>query len=452
MAGMLTASPSRSARRRAVVVVANPVAPYSRAIRVARTLAEAGFEAEIAAKTGPGLPAEERDGPVVLRRWGDSGPWVAWLAQPRRRPPLGRRLIMKPYRILARYSGWMQRHSPPTTRDMRIKLAWPALDRPWRHTLEHELPAADLYHACGYRALPVALRLAAGAKAQGRAGVIIYDAIDIALETNTFIRRHPFWKRIYQRRERSWVRHVDAVVTTNEAFADDLRTRLRLAKRPEVLLNTPPRWTPPEPWPDLVREATGLPASTRIVMYLGRLLPNRGLTQAAEGVAAVEDAALVLVGFGDLVEQERARAEDPRFAGRHFTLPAVHPDLVPQWAASADVTLIALPPTSLNQRLTTPNKLWESLTGGTPVIVGRETTSMREIVEHDDLGAVVDPDDPADIARGLRDILDAPAEQRAARRARCLAVARDRYNWETTSAPYVELVTRLVPAPAGGGS
>ena len=435
-----------------MVLAANPVAPYSRAIRVGRTLAEAGFEVEIAAEAAEGLPAHEQDGPVVLRRWAGSGPWVAKLARPTGGQSLGRRVVMKPYRILARRSSWARRHPPPTTRDMRFKLWWPAQDRPYGHTLERELAPADLYHAFGYRALPIALSLAASAKARGRAGVVIYDAIDIALETNTFIGRHPFWKWVYQRRERGWVKQADAVITTNDAFADDLVPRLRLRARPLVLLNTPPRWTPPVPPPDLVRQATGLPATTRIVMYLGRLSPNRGLDEAAAAVSAVEDAALVLVGFGKLEEQERARAEDPRYAGRHFMLPPVHPDLVPQWAASADVTLIALPPTSLNQRLTTPNKIWESLTGGTPVIVGRESTTIREIVERDDLGAVVDPTDAADFAKGLRAVLDAPPEERAARRARCLAVAQTRYNWETTSAGYIELANRLLPPDAAGPS
>ncbi len=436
------------------MVVANPVAPYSRAIRVARTLGDAGFQAEIAAKSAPAQPLEEREGAVLLRRWGDTGPWVAKLARPMGPPGLGRRLLMKGYRILARRSAWARRHPPPTLRDLRIKVAWPAQDRPWWHTLERDLPAADLYHACGYRALPVALRLAAAARARGRAGIVVYDAIDIALETNTFIGRHRAWRWLYQRRERAWARRADAVVTANEALADDLVRRLRLGRRPGVLLNTPPRWTPPDPAPDHIRAATGLAASTRVVVYLGRLSPHRGLEEAAEGVAGVPDAALVLVGFGSLEDRERARDEDPRFAGRHFTLPPVHPDQVPEWAASADASLIALPPTSLNQRLSTPNKLWESLAGGTPVVVARETTVMRGIVERDDLGAVVDPADPADLARGLRAILDAPAEERAARRARCLAVAHDRYNWETTAIDYVALVTRLVPpdAPSGRGA
>jgi glycosyltransferase involved in cell wall biosynthesis len=158
---------------------------------------------------------------------------------------------------------------------------------------------------------------------------------------------------------------------------------------------------------------------------------------------------LVLVGFGQGQEQEQARGKDPRFGGRHFTLAPVHPDDVPAWAASADVTFAAPPPTSLNQRLFTPNKFWESLAGGTPVVVARASSTMRAIVERENLGVVVDSEDIEAVATGLRTILDADPVERAALRARCLSAAHDHYNWETSVQPYLALVERLAARPAG---
>ena len=43
-------------RRRAVILVGNPANPYSRAIRIGRTLVEQGFEVEIAATFEEGAP------------------------------------------------------------------------------------------------------------------------------------------------------------------------------------------------------------------------------------------------------------------------------------------------------------------------------------------------------------------------------------------------------------
>jgi glycosyltransferase involved in cell wall biosynthesis len=76
---------------------------------------------------------------------------------------------------------------------------------------------------------------------------------------------------------------------------------------------------------------------------------------------------------------------------------------------------------------------------------------MRSIVEDHGLGAVADPADPADpdaLARALRSLLDAPSEARAAMRARCLSITRDRFSWEAAVVPYLGLVDDLVP-PVG---
>jgi glycosyltransferase involved in cell wall biosynthesis len=141
-----------------------------------------------------------------------------------------------------------------------------------------------------------------------------------------------------------------------------------------------------------------------------------------------------------------AKSEEQRFRGRHVVLPAVHPDDVRSWAASADVSIIAVPANSINQRLSTPNKFWESLAAGTPVVIGRDLAVMRGIVEADRLGAVADPADPDDLARALGEVLEQAGEGYQAMRERCLGVTRDRYNWETAVVPYLDLVGRLAPA------
>ena len=157
----------------------------------------------------------------------------------------------------------------------------------------------------------------------------------------------------------------------------------------------------------------------------------------------MDDAAFVQLGFGAWDQRQQSRDRDPRYAGRHVTLPPVHPDLVRAWAASADCSVIAVPANSLNQRLSTPNKFWESLAAGTPLVVGRDLEVMRSIVEAEGIGVAADPEDPVDLGRALRAILDVSPAARAAMRDRCLRLARERYNWETAVQPYLELVGRL---------
>ncbi len=425
----MTATEPAPRRPRAVLLVANPAAPYSRGLRVARSLAGAGFDVEIAATAGAGQPAEDQDGPVRIVRYAPSGPWARFAHE--RRDDRQERGAAGPVRRFA---------------DGILKLAaWPAQARGWWRTLERDLPPADLYHAFGILTIPVALSLARAARRQGRAGRVVYDVIDVILESNNVDRIPAPVVALYRWRERRWVRRADATITVNAAIADHLERLWPVRARPTVLLNCQPRWDIPVPRPDRIRDATGIPSSRRIVLFLGRLGRERGLEEAAEAVLAIDDAALVMLGFGPWAERLRERDAEPRFAGRHYTLPAVHPDDVPAWTASADVSIIAVPAHSLNQRLSTPNKFWESLTAGTPVVVGRDLEVMRRIVEADDLGAVADPADPADLAAALRSILNRPAAEIEALRDRCVRVTRERYTWEVAVGPYLALVRDLVP-------
>ncbi|MDO8485176.1 MAG: glycosyltransferase family 4 protein [Candidatus Limnocylindrales bacterium] len=433
------ASP-RARRPRAVLLVANTAAPYSRGLRVARSLADAGWDVEIAAVAGDRAPREERDGDVVTRRYVPSGPFRRWVGQPPApRPPT------KLLRALA------------LSADKALKVAlWPLHVRAWWRTLRRELPPADLYHAFGILTLPVALDLARDARRVGRRGLVVYDVIDAILDSNNYRNvPAPILER-YRRMEAGWVRRVDAVVTVNEALADHCQRLWPFRERPAVLLNCQPRWTSPAERPDLIREAVRLPKERRIVLFLGKLGRQRGLEMAAEAVVRLRDAALVLLGASVNPQWDAAlaaKSREPRFEGRHVVLPPVHPDDVRLWAASADASIIAVPANSLNQRLSTPNKFWESLAAGTPVVIGRELEVMRAIVEADGLGAVADPSDPDDLARALREVLEQPSADYAAMRERCLAVTRDRYSWETAVEPYLELVARLAArsgASAGG--
>ena len=415
-------------RRRAVLLVANSAAPYSRGLRVARSLAAAGWEVEIAAVADDDAPLEERDGDVLIRRYKPSGRWVRWAERPKG-ATAARRSRRIPALLLDRF---------------RKAAFWPLAVRGWWATLRRDLPPADLYHAFGILTIAVANDLAADARRRGRAGRVIYDVIDVILDSNNYSQVPAPILATYRFRERRWVHGADAVVTVNEPIADHLVRIWELPTRPTILLNCQPRWSSPEPRPDLIRQSTGVPPDRRIVLFLGRLGRERGLEEAADAVLAVDDAALVMLGFGPWADQLRARDREPRYTGRHFTLPAVHPDDVPAWTASADVSIIAVPANSLNQRLSTPNKFWESLTAGTPVVVGRDLEVMRAIVERDRLGAIADPSDPTDLARGLRDVLDQTPAELTAMRERALAVTREQYNWETAVVDYLALADRLV--------
>ena len=114
------------------------------------------------------------------------------------------------------------------------------------------------------------------------------------------------------------------------------------------------------------------------------------------------------------------------------------------WTASADVALVALPPVSANQRASTPNKFWEALAAGTPIVLGPDLPEMARILLADELGVVARSLRPGDLAAGIRTVLDVGPEVAVSRRRRIAAVARDRYSWPSAAGAYRSLVAGLI--------
>ncbi len=321
---------------------------------------------------------------------------------------------------------------------------WPHTVRGWWHTLERELEPADLYHACGVLAIPAALAARKRDRRAGRRSRVIHDVIDLQLESNNVLEMPPLIRRLLTRRERGWARSADAHTAVNEPFAERAAQLWGLSHVPVVVPNYPEPWTPLEGSPpDRIRERLGLSSATRICVFWGRLGPYVGLDEMAEAVLLVPDAVLVVLGFGRGWDVTVARDADPRFTGRHFTLPAVHPDQLLSWVASADVAMITLPPLSYNQRYTTPNKFLEALAAGTPIVLGPDLPTMAGILEREDAGRIAASMAPEAIAEAIRSILALSEAERRAWSARLAGIARERYSWPIAAAAYENVLHRV---------
>jgi glycosyltransferase involved in cell wall biosynthesis len=307
-------------------------------------------------------------------------------------------------------------------------------------------PPADVWHAHDLDTLPAADRAR-----RGRGGSLVYDTHEVFLEAGSNARRSRWARWVMAAYERRLARRADLVLTVNDSLADLLAGRWGVA-RPTVVRNCAPAWTPPQPPPDRLREALALPPGTPLLLYHGGFLPDRGLPEliAVLGRPELAAAHLVLLGEGPLAARLRELAAGPLVAGRVHLLPAVPPDELLPWVASADVGVMPNQPRTLNERLSTPNKLFESLAAGLPV-VSSDFPERRRIILEDPagpLGAVCDPTDPAALAAALAGLLALPPDERAALRARVLAAAHARYAWDRQAGILVTAYAALPGRPA----
>jgi glycosyltransferase involved in cell wall biosynthesis len=275
---------------------------------------------------------------------------------------------------------------------------------------------------------------------------LVYDSHEIFLETGTAERLPGALRRALSGYERWLTRGAVALITVNDHYAKVLARRLR-PRRILIVRNCPPRWTSPDPPVVGLREVTGVPESVPLVLYHGGFTRHRGIEQLADAMLqpGLESAHLALLGFGGIRDELADLVAEPRFGGRLHLLDAVPPGELLDWVAGADVDVIPLQHSTLNHWLCTPNKLWESLAAGVPVVVS-DFPAMRPIVLDDPsgaLGAVCDPADPTSIADAVRAIVDRTPEARDELRRRCLEAAHERWNWEHESATLIELYAEL---------
>jgi glycosyltransferase involved in cell wall biosynthesis len=100
---------------------------------------------------------------------------------------------------------------------------------------------------------------------------------------------------------------------------------------------------------------------------------------------------------------------------------------------------------TLNHRLTTPNKLFEAMAAGVPVVAS-DLPGMSRIIEETGCGLTCDPADPSSIAAAIRRIVDDPtAAERMS--AAGLAAASGTYSWTGQVEKLAAEYTRLTGSP-----
>ena len=117
--------------------------------------------------------------------------------------------------------------------------------------------------------------------------------------------------------------------------------------------------------------------------------------------------------------------------------------------ASADVAVVPIQATTLNHRLSTPNKLFEALGAGIPVVAS-DFPAIRAIVVDDPdgpLGKVCDPADVAALAGAINATLALDDLALTELRSRCLRASHARYAWESQLSVLLGIYGRLTGRP-----
>jgi glycosyltransferase involved in cell wall biosynthesis len=293
---------------------------------------------------------------------------------------------------------------------------------------------ADVYEA---HDLPALLPTVLAAKIRGKP--VLYHANELFPETHARVRFAWFWRAL----ERTLVPCCDDVITPDEHRGRIYVEEYRAARMPLTVRNCPP-YRPPidstELRDQLAQRGVGF---SSVVLYQGLVDSMRCIEEIADATRSF-DPGVVLAVFGSGFGKWGNPAA--RLAGydRIVVLPRVPYREVARYTAGADMGILLYRNDCRNNYYCAPNKLFEYMMMGRPVIAPR-FPGLVPLVEGEGVGLCVDPADPVEIAAAVNRLARDP-ELRARMRANALRLSRDRYNWEAEFRPLLERYLSLVPS------
>ena len=237
----------------------------------------------------------------------------------------------------------------------------------------------NIFHCNDLTALPVGAMIK---RLFNRSARIVYDAHEYETEVYGLSQLE---KRLRRCLEKVLMGSADRVIAVSDSIANEY-VRLYGIAKPALVLNCPPLVKPAKF--NLLRAELGIKDNQTIFLYQGGFSPGRGIELLLEAFSRLDDDrnVIVFMGYGPLEGAIRD------FANRHpqiFLRAAVSPDVLLRYTASADYGVLFYENNCLNHYYCSPNKMFEYLMAGIPVLCA-DLFEMRRLVEEKGIGVVAE--------------------------------------------------------------
>ncbi len=206
--------------------------------------------------------------------------------------------------------------------------------------------------------------------------------------------------------ERFNIKYADYVITVNEFIADLMKRRYGV-ENIGVIMNCANSGEGFEPsrYRNILRERLGLKEDDKIVLFQGWISPERNLDTIVRAFKYVgERIKLVFIGYGPYEHRLKEIVRKERLKKRVFFFGEVRSEEILQYTAGADIGIVPYEPIDENHLYCSPNKFFEFILAGIPVI-SNELPFFKVMNEKYNVLVVADMKRPLELAKTIREIL-----------------------------------------------
>lgn len=261
---------------------------------------------------------------------------------------------------------------------------------------------------------------------------------------------HELWLHRATRKRRVIAPHIEAltekiavpaaagVVTVSGSIARWLQAKYSLDTLPSVVRNVPDAI---ENVPGRLREMAGLSQEDRVISFSGGLNATRGIEVVVGALHHLEsDVHFVMLGFGaqEYLDSIYALADQLGVRERVHIVGPVPAGEVPGSLSDSDVAYVFLRPDCLNHEYALPNKLFEAISAGLPV-VAPDLPEISRLVSRERVGRVFAGEDPIVLAEAIRSVLK---DQESYRRAS--EQTREKLTWSSEALHLIEIYEQIL--------
>jgi glycosyltransferase involved in cell wall biosynthesis len=262
---------------------------------------------------------------------------------------------------------------------------------------------------------------------------IVFDSHEYFTQTPELVDR-PKVQRVWKWIEKTIVPRLKDCITVNSSIANLFEDEYH--KTFKIVRNIP-RQNKDLKFPD--RASLGLPLNKKIVLLQGSgINVQRGAEEAVEAMQYIDNVLLLIVGGGDVLPVLKKMVVELSLQSKVMFVPRQTPERLAGYTANADIGLTIDKDTNINYRFSLPNKLFDYIYAGVPVLA-TPLVELKKIIDQYQIGTFIETHDPQHIAATIEAMLN--DKVRLAMYKENTKKAAAELNWEKEKQTLIEIFT-----------
>jgi glycosyltransferase involved in cell wall biosynthesis len=251
------------------------------------------------------------------------------------------------------------------------------------------------------------------------------------------IQNRPFVKWVWKTIEKSIFPQLEYVITVSETIASLYNKMYRV--KPLVVRNISKNADHITPFS---REELGVATDDLLLIIQGTGINiDKGAEELIDAVNSSDGVALLVVGSGDVVPQLKQQVRELNLGNKIKFIQSVPWETLLKYTKSADIGMCLEKDTNLNYRYSLPNKLFDYIAAGIPVIAS-DLPETGKIIRENGLGIIIENVTAEQISKILSELRGNPVKLAELRRN---AVATSvNLNWEIESKKVREFYNKVL--------